>query len=214
MGATTRVKNWLTPSLSLHPPGARTPSPWPMTSAILPAAFSCAVKWSSLLHRLVACPMARRSRTRYPHCLHCKSSTSLAFLFPCTKRMSPHFCLSISPLSPKVGVANWTDLQAAKAAFNRSQGLHYGGPLGDDLNATIAEQFTPAVRLSDQNVTTAYLEVCRHGSTDLTSHLVTPRAHICTHSTVTVSSCSSIMLKHYPCECICSTLTHRTILFS
>ena len=121
--------------------------------------------------------MARRPRAYYPHCLHCKSPTSLAFLFP-THFAS--FLFIISPLSPKVGVANWTDLQAAKAAFNRSQRLHYGGPLGDDLNATIAEQFTPVVRLSDKNVTTAYLEVCHHGSTDLTSHLVThTRAHIC-----------------------------------
>ena len=44
-------------------------------------------------------------------------------------------------------------------AFRSSDYLYYGGPLGNSLNATIKEPFTPVFRNSSKNVTIAYLEV-------------------------------------------------------
>lgn len=144
------------------PADARIPSPWLMTSVILTVPTSDAAKWSSPLHRLVGM-VTRRSRGCWPHY---KSPAILTFTYIVISQHTPVLSsglpihLTCPSLPPKVGVANWTDLQAAKDVFNRTDRLYYGGPLGDNLNVTIAEKFTPSVRLSDKNVTHGYLEVC------------------------------------------------------
>ena len=59
----------------------------------------------------------------------------------------------------EVGASNWSDLGAAIEAFKNSSGVYYGGPLGNQRNATTREAFTPNFRLSEDNISYAYLNV-------------------------------------------------------
>lgn len=59
----------------------------------------------------------------------------------------------------QVASANWSNLTEAIETFKSTDYLYHGGPLGNKLNATVREQYTPIFRNSSKNITYAYLEV-------------------------------------------------------
>ena len=60
-----------------------------------------------------------------------------------------------------MGTSNWSDLTASLQAFNKSEGLYYGGPLGNERsNATFKRPFDPTLKIiPPKNITYAYIEV-------------------------------------------------------
>ena len=60
-----------------------------------------------------------------------------------------------------MGISNWSDLTASLKAFGESEGLYYGGPLGNERsNATVKRPFDPTLKkMPPKNITYAYIEV-------------------------------------------------------
>ena len=75
-----------------------------------------------------------------------------------------------------MGTSNWTDLTASLRAFDASEGLYYGGPLGDKRgNATVKQPFHPTFKIvPPKNITYAYMEVFATRTLNPISYMLYP----------------------------------------